>query len=85
MENRIQRASREVERQGMDAANSPSVRHRGRGSVVATLDNAVVRQGDFVLGPVSLQVDAGERIRDHGPQRGGEVDAAAAPARSATA
>jgi ATPase subunit of ABC transporter with duplicated ATPase domains len=30
--------------------------------VVATLDNAVVRQGDFVLGPVSLQVDAGERI-----------------------
>ncbi len=31
-------------------------------SVVATLDNAVVRQGEFVLGPVSLQVDAGERI-----------------------
>lgn len=31
-------------------------------SVVATLDNAVVRHGDFVLGPVSLQVDAGERI-----------------------
>ncbi|OBB89406.1 ABC-F family ATP-binding cassette domain-containing protein, partial [Mycolicibacterium peregrinum] len=31
-------------------------------SVVATLDNTVVRQGDFVLGPVSLQVDAGERI-----------------------
>lgn len=31
-------------------------------AVVATLDNAVVRQGDFVLGPVSLQVDAGERI-----------------------
>lgn len=31
-------------------------------SVVATLDNAVVRQGDFVMGPVSLQVDAGERI-----------------------
>ncbi|MFV8264561.1 ribosomal protection-like ABC-F family protein [Mycolicibacterium peregrinum] len=31
-------------------------------SVVATLDNAVVRQGDFVLGPVSLQIDAGERI-----------------------
>ncbi|MFS0896792.1 ABC-F family ATP-binding cassette domain-containing protein [Mycolicibacterium litorale] len=30
--------------------------------VVATLDNAVVRQGDFVLGPVSLQVNAGERI-----------------------
>lgn len=31
-------------------------------TVVATLDNAVVRQGDFVLGPVSLQIDAGERI-----------------------
>ncbi|BDX35119.1 heme ABC transporter ATP-binding protein [Mycobacterium antarcticum] len=31
-------------------------------AVVATLDEAVVRQGDFVLGPVSLQVDAGERI-----------------------
>lgn len=31
-------------------------------SVVATLDHAVVRQGDFVLGPLSLQVDAGERI-----------------------
>ena len=30
--------------------------------VVATLDNAVVHQGDFTLGPVSLQVDAGERI-----------------------
>ena len=31
-------------------------------SVVATLDNAVVRQGDFVLGPVSLHVASGERI-----------------------
>ncbi|AFR50099.1 ABC-F family ATP-binding cassette domain-containing protein [Gordonia sp. KTR9] len=31
-------------------------------SVVATLNGAVVRQGDFVLGPVSLQVNAGERI-----------------------
>ncbi|KSU57101.1 MULTISPECIES: ABC-F family ATP-binding cassette domain-containing protein [Gordonia] len=31
-------------------------------SVVATLNEAVVRQGDFVLGPVSLQVNAGERI-----------------------
>lgn len=31
-------------------------------SVVATLDKAVVRQGDHVLGPVSLQVGAGERI-----------------------
>jgi ATPase subunit of ABC transporter with duplicated ATPase domains len=31
-------------------------------SVVATLDNAVVQQGDFVLGPVSLHVASGERI-----------------------
>jgi len=31
-------------------------------SVVATLDNAVVRQEDFVLGPVSLQIASGERI-----------------------
>ena len=30
--------------------------------MVATLNEAVVRQGDFVLGPVSLQVNAGERI-----------------------
>ena len=36
-------------------------------SVVATLENAVVRQGDFVLGPVSVQVDAGERIGITGP------------------
>lgn len=31
-------------------------------SVVATLNKAVVRHGDFVLGPISLQVNAGERI-----------------------
>ena len=31
-------------------------------AVVATLSNATYRQGDFVLGPVSLQVNAGERI-----------------------
>ncbi len=41
-------------------------------SVVATLDNAVVRQGDFVLGPVSLQVDAGERIGITGPNGSGK-------------
>jgi ATPase subunit of ABC transporter with duplicated ATPase domains len=32
------------------------------GAVVSTLNNAVLRQGDFTLGPVSLQVNAGERI-----------------------
>ncbi len=41
-------------------------------SVVATLDNAVVRQGDFLLGPVSLQVDAGERIGITGPNGAGK-------------
>jgi ATPase subunit of ABC transporter with duplicated ATPase domains len=40
--------------------------------VVATLDSAVVRQGDFVLGPVSLQVDAGERIGITGPNGAGK-------------
>ncbi|CAM3425920.1 ABC-F family ATP-binding cassette domain-containing protein [Occultella aeris] len=32
------------------------------GSVVATLDAAVVRRGGFTLGPVTAQVDAGDRI-----------------------
>lgn len=41
-------------------------------SVVATLDNAVVHQGDFALGPVSLQVDAGERIGITGPNGAGK-------------
>ena len=41
-------------------------------AVVATLDGAVVRQGDFVLGPVSVQVDAGERIGITGPNGAGK-------------
>lgn len=41
-------------------------------SVVATLENAVVRQGDFALGPVSVQVDAGERIGITGPNGAGK-------------
>lgn len=41
-------------------------------SAVATLDNAVVRQGDFALGPVSLQVNAGERIGITGPNGAGK-------------
>lgn len=41
-------------------------------SVVATLDQAVVHHGDFVLGPVSLQVDAGERIGITGPNGAGK-------------
>ena len=41
-------------------------------SVVATLDDAVVRQGEFTLGPVSLQVNAGERIGITGPNGAGK-------------
>ena len=41
-------------------------------SVVATLGEAVVRHDDFVLGPVSLQVDAGERIGITGPNGAGK-------------
>jgi ATPase subunit of ABC transporter with duplicated ATPase domains len=41
-------------------------------SVVATLNNAIVRQGAFTLGPVSLQVDAGDRIGITGPNGAGK-------------
>ena len=41
-------------------------------SVVATLNEAVVHQGDFTLGPVSLQVYAGERIGITGPNGAGK-------------
>lgn len=41
-------------------------------SVVATLDKAVVRQGDYCLGPVTLQVNAGERIGITGPNGAGK-------------
>ncbi|WP_241548751.1 ribosomal protection-like ABC-F family protein [Gordonia alkanivorans] len=41
-------------------------------SVVSTLNNAVVRQGDFVMGPVSIQVNAGERIGITGPNGAGK-------------
>jgi ATPase subunit of ABC transporter with duplicated ATPase domains len=41
-------------------------------AVVATLDKAVARQGEFVLGPVSLQVAAGERIGITGPNGAGK-------------
>ena len=42
-------------------------------SVVATLNDASLRCGDFVLGPVSLQVDAGERIGITGPNGSGKT------------
>lgn len=41
--------------------------------MVATLNNAVVRQGDFTFGPVSLQVNAGERIGITGPNGAGKT------------
>ncbi len=41
-------------------------------AVVATLAEAVVHQGEFVLGPLSLQVDAGERIGITGPNGAGK-------------
>ncbi|MDQ0644922.1 ABC-F family ATP-binding cassette domain-containing protein [Microbacterium murale] len=41
-------------------------------SVVSTLSNAVIRQGSFALGPVSLQVNAGERIGITGPNGAGK-------------
>ena len=39
---------------------------------MSTLADAVFRQGDFVLGPVSLQVNAGERIGITGPNGAGK-------------
>ena len=42
-------------------------------SVVATLNEATVRRGDFVLGPVSLQVDARDRIGVVGPNGAGKT------------
>ncbi|GAB2540054.1 ABC-F family ATP-binding cassette domain-containing protein [Brachybacterium huguangmaarense] len=41
-------------------------------SVVATLSGAVVHQGGFTLGPVSLQVSAGDRIGITGPNGAGK-------------
>ena len=41
-------------------------------SVVSTLSNAVLHQGDFTLGPVSLQVNAGDRIGITGPNGAGK-------------
>ena len=41
-------------------------------TVVATLSHAVARQGNFTLGPVSVQVNAGERIGITGPNGAGK-------------
>ncbi|GAA3019428.1 ABC-F family ATP-binding cassette domain-containing protein [Microbacterium dextranolyticum] len=42
------------------------------GTVVSTLSGAVYRRGSFTLGPVSLQVNAGERIGITGPNGAGK-------------
>ncbi|WP_447912384.1 ABC-F family ATP-binding cassette domain-containing protein [Microbacterium phyllosphaerae] len=41
-------------------------------TVVSTLNSATFRQGDFTLGPLSLQVDAGDRIGITGPNGAGK-------------
>ncbi|WP_432496655.1 ABC-F family ATP-binding cassette domain-containing protein [Kineococcus gypseus] len=42
------------------------------GSVVAALRGAVVRRGAFTLGPVDLQLDAGDRVAVTGPNGAGK-------------
>jgi len=41
-------------------------------AVVATLSDATFTQGDFTLGPVSLQIDGGDRIGITGPNGAGK-------------
>ena len=43
------------------------------GSVVAVAHEAVVRRGHFILGPITVQVDAGDRIGITGPNGSGKT------------
>jgi ATPase subunit of ABC transporter with duplicated ATPase domains len=43
-----------------------------RSGVVARLQGAVVRRGDFTLGPIDLQIDYGERVVIEGPNGAGK-------------
>lgn len=72
MESRIARLD-EVEEPRKEWALQFSIGTAPRSSsVVATLNAATVRHGDFTLGPVSLQVNAGERIGITGPNGAGK-------------
>ncbi|GAA4516348.1 ABC-F family ATP-binding cassette domain-containing protein [Brevibacterium yomogidense] len=72
MESRIARLD-EVEEPRKEWRLSFTIGSAPRSStVVTTLSNAVYKRGDFTLGPVSLQVNAGERIGITGPNGAGK-------------
>jgi ATPase subunit of ABC transporter with duplicated ATPase domains len=73
MESRISRLD-EVEEPRKEWQLEFSIGTAPRSStVVSTLNEAVIRQGDFTLGPVSLQINAGERIGITGPNGAGKT------------
>ncbi|GAA1904611.1 ABC-F family ATP-binding cassette domain-containing protein [Nocardioides lentus] len=73
MESRIARLE-EVEEPRKEWTLQFSVARAPRSSsVVATLDGATAALGDFTLGPVSLQVSAGDRIGVTGPNGAGKT------------
>jgi ATPase subunit of ABC transporter with duplicated ATPase domains len=72
MESRIARLT-EVEEPRKEWQLQFSIGQAPRSSaVVATLRDAVVRQGGFTLGPVNLQLNGGERIGITGPNGAGK-------------
>ncbi|WP_235736897.1 ABC-F family ATP-binding cassette domain-containing protein [Nocardioides alcanivorans] len=72
MESRIARLE-EVPEPRKEWALQFRIASAARGSTVAaTLDQAQVMRGDFTLGPVSLQVNAGDRIGITGPNGAGK-------------
>lgn len=72
MESRIARLD-EVEEPRKEWALQFSIGTAPRSStVVSTLNEAMVQQGDFTFGPVSVQVNAGERIGITGPNGAGK-------------
>jgi ATPase subunit of ABC transporter with duplicated ATPase domains len=73
MESRIARLE-EVDEPRKEWALQFSIGAAARSSsVVATLNDVSLRRGGFVLGPVSLQVDAGKRIGITGPNGSGKT------------